>query len=206
MAGANNLKITVKGFGGHAGYPHLCVDAIAAGAAIVEALQHVVAREIAPTQPAVISACQFHAGTRDNIIAHEALISGTVRVTDDDTRVQIAEALKRVVHRVGEAHRVDTQVICEYVTPILRNSPELYPLAAAAANQVIPGSVVDFVPQLGTEDFSQYGSIAPLFFAFVGAEHPYPHHNGRFDINEEALAVSAALHLAFTAEYFSRCR
>ncbi|MEA4891605.1 MAG: amidohydrolase [Peptococcaceae bacterium] len=203
MAGANSLKITVTGESAHGGYPHLGIDAIAAGAAIVEALQHVVSREIPPTQPAVLSVCQFHAGTRDNIIAREAKISGTVRFTSEETRNQSAAAVKRIVSHLAAAHRVKAEVECEYATPILDNSRELYRVAAAAAKQILPDGVVDFIPQLGTEDFGYYGKIAPTFFAFVGSGGSYPHHHEKFDIDEEALTVSAALHLAFVSAYFS---
>lgn len=106
MGGANSLKIRLQGKSGHAGRPNEATDVITAGAEIVEALQHIVSREISPTQPAVISVCQFHAGTRDNIIAGEADISGTVRVLSEETRIQAAEAVKRVVRGVSEAHKV----------------------------------------------------------------------------------------------------
>ncbi|MFV0412348.1 MAG: M20 family metallopeptidase [Oscillospiraceae bacterium] len=203
MAGANSLKIDVYGESGHAGRPNEGVDAIAAGAAIVEALQHIVSREISPVEPAVVSLCQFHAGTRDNITANHARISGTVRITTEQARTQVEKAIRRIVAGVGAAHRVKTEVECEFATLILSNAESLYPIAAAAAEQVLgPGAIEPLVPKLGTEDFSQYGKIAPSFFAFVGSGGEYPHHHERFDIQEEALAVSAALHTAFVFGFF----
>lgn len=203
MAGANSLKIVVNGKSGHAGHPDEAVDAIAAGCAIVEALQHIVAREVSPTEPAVVSVCQFHAGTRDNIVANRAEISGTVRVTSDKARAQVAEALRRVVAGISQAHRVTSQVECDFATPILLNAEDLYPTVVEAAGDILPKDAVEgFIPKLGTEDFSVYGSIAPAFFAFVGSGGEYPHHHERFDIEEEVLAISAALHAAFAFRYF----
>jgi hypothetical protein len=42
----------------------------------------------------------------------------------------------------------------------------------------------------------------PAFFAFVGSGGQYPHHHERFDVEEEVLAISAALHTAFAFRYF----
>ncbi|GHU53104.1 peptidase [Clostridia bacterium] len=204
MAGSSNLFIKVKGSGGHAAYPHECADAIAAGAEIVSSLQQIVSREISPTEPAVISICQFHAGNRDNIIADEAVITGTVRVANEQTRKQITEAVKRVVHGISLARRVTSEVLCDPATPVLYNSPELYPVAVSAANSVLKDSVLESKMRLGTEDMSRYSEIAPIFFAFVGVGTERPLHHERFDIDENALCVCAALHLEFAREYFKR--
>lgn len=204
MGGANSLKIDVHGKSGHGGRPNQAVDAIVAGAEIVEALQHIVSREVLPTDPAVISVCQFHAGTQDNIISNHANISGTVRVLNDNTRAQIAEAVKRIVGGISTAHRVTSTVECEYETRILKNSQKLYDIAVKAVAEILSSEAVeDFTPELGTEDFSDYSEIAPIFFAFVGSGGEYPHHHEKFDIDEEALAISAALHVAFVLKYFS---
>ncbi|GHT78127.1 peptidase [Spirochaetia bacterium] len=204
MAGGNSLIITIKGKGGHGGYPHRTVDAIAAGAELVEALQHIVSREVGPTEPAVLSICQFHAGTRDNIIAGEARISGTVRVTTEETRSYIADAVRRITKGIALAHRVEAEAICEPVTPIMFNAPELYDTALKAAQRVIQDSPVDFTPQLGTEDFSRYAKLAPVFFAFVGSGGGIPLHSDHFILDEGAIAVGAALYAGFVHSYFEQ--
>lgn len=203
MGGANSLKIRLQGKSGHAGRPNEATDVIAAGAEIVEALQHIVSREISPTQPAVISVCQFHAGTRDNINAGEADISGTVRVLSEETRIQATEAVKRVVRGVSEAHKVTCDVECEFSTNILENSPELYNIVLDSVKDILSDdAAVETIQELGTEDFSVYRMIAPIFFAFVGSGGEFPHHSGSFDIDERALTISAALHTEFVFKYF----
>ena len=201
MGGANSLEIFLKGKSGHGGKPHQTIDTITCGAQIVQGLQYIVSREIPACQPAVISVGQFHAGTRDNIVAGEAHISGTVRVLDDDVRETIAEAIKRTVNGIASANRVEAQVECEFATPVLRNSDELYETVVAAASQVADvGHIVPVQKGLGTEDFSAYSQIAPSFFVFVGAEGEYPHHHERFDINEDVLPIAAALHVSFVLQ------
>jgi len=205
MAGANSLKIDVWGKSGHAGRPHETVDAIVAGAEIVGALQTIVSREIAPTEAVVISVSQFHAGTRDNIIANHARISGTVRVTSEEVRRYIAPAIRRVVAGISAAHQVESQVICDYATPVLYNSDRLYPIVREAAEKALPEiSIQGVTAELGTEDFSAYGKIAPVFFAFVGTGGQFSIHHEQFDIDEEALAIAATLHASVAINYFER--
>jgi amidohydrolase len=200
MAGSNMLAITIIGKGGHGGYPHQTVDAIAVGAELIEGLQHIVSRELAPSENCVISICQFHAGNRDNIIAGNAKLSGTVRVTSDEARERIAGAILRICKSIAEAHRAQTEVSCEFSTPVLVNSDILYTLAVNAANRFLNDSPINFIPQMGTEDFSRYSEIAPVFFAFVGSGGKYPLHHECFDIDEKEIPIAAALFTAFVEE------
>ena len=84
------------------------------------------------------------------------------------------------------------------------NSAELYQTARSAVQEVLsPEAVQGVLPQLGTEDFSAYGQIAPAFFTFVGSGGEYPHHHERFDIDERVLSISSALYTAFVLHYFN---
>lgn len=48
MASADTVKITITGYGGHGAHPERTVDPIVAGAALVMALQSIVARNVPP--------------------------------------------------------------------------------------------------------------------------------------------------------------
>lgn len=203
MGGANGLRITLTGRPGHAGHPHEAHDALAAGAQIVGSLQHIVSRELSPEQAAVISLCQFHAGTRDNIIAGEAVLSGTIRVADERTRTQIVAAVERIVTGIAAAHRVDADIWCPFATPVLENAPNLYPVVVRAIENYLPScTIVDLDPpiDLGTEDFSQYAAIAPSFFAFVGSGGEAALHNDHFAVDDSVVPLAAALYSAFVRQ------
>ena len=79
QASTDELYITVRGSGGHGAYPHTAVDAIPATAAIVLALQNVVARETDPLASAVVTIGTIVGGYRTNVIADEVALSGTLR-------------------------------------------------------------------------------------------------------------------------------
>jgi metal-dependent amidase/aminoacylase/carboxypeptidase family protein len=182
------------------------LDTIAAGAEIVEALQHFVSRELDPTKLAVISVCRFNAGTRDNIIAGEAHLSGTVRAVEDDVREQASEAVKRITTHIAAAHRVRAEVECDYATPIVYNDPELYKTALKAAQKLGSEDKTDWikvVPQpivMGTEDFGRYSTVAPSFYAKVGSGKGPQLHSDYFLLDERALITLSALHVSFVNE------
>ncbi|MFD7638843.1 amidohydrolase, partial [Streptomyces sp. NPDC059873] len=63
LAGSAGFEVVVHGRAGHAGTPQLAVDPVVTAAAAVLRLQSVVARESAPTEPAVLNVGSFHAGS-----------------------------------------------------------------------------------------------------------------------------------------------
>jgi IAA-amino acid hydrolase len=63
MAGSTSFWISVQGKGGHAAMPHLTIDPVVAGAAIVQGLQTLVSRETDPVNSVVISISRFNTGT-----------------------------------------------------------------------------------------------------------------------------------------------
>lgn len=215
MAGSNGLQIVVNGKSGHGGRPHEGIDAIVAGSAIVGALQQVISREIDPTEPAVITIGKFYSGTRENIIANEARISGTIRVTSEKSRKQIVQSVERIVKSTAEAYRTTAEVLSEYATPPVINDENLYELAFEAAETVVEKeNIVKPDITMGTEDFGFYTTIAPGFYAQVGSKNPiydesnteiqYPQHHERFNIDEDVLIITSALYVEFALKYFKK--
>src|SRR5919202_6981392 len=62
MAASDAFELKVKGKGGHGAFPHQTADAIAMAAQIVTALQTLVAREVDPVEPAVLTVGEVGAG------------------------------------------------------------------------------------------------------------------------------------------------
>jgi len=214
MAGSNELRIEVTGQSGHGGRPHQAIDAVVAGSAIVQALQQIVSREIDPVEPAVVTIGTFHAGTRANIIANKALITGTVRIITEQSRRVVSEAVQRVVANVAAAYRVQFDVVCKPVTPIAVNDPGLYNIAVASVKALLSDEAIVHLPlEMGTEDFSVFNKIAPVFYAKVGVsgdhQHSsdtkgtiYPLHHEKFNLDENSLAILAGLYVEFTHHFF----
>ncbi|EHJ01830.1 amidohydrolase [Clostridium sp. DL-VIII] len=207
MAGSNSLKIVVKGVSGHGGKPDEAVDAIVAGSAIVGALQQVVSRESKPTEPTVITIGKFNAGTRENIIANEAILSGTIRIANEENRRKVVESVKRIVSYTAEAYRAKADIKSNIATVPVINDENLYSIGFEAAKSIVAKeNIIEPQITMVTEDFGIYNLIAAGFYAWVGTkkEPYYPNHHEKFDIDEDSLSIAAALYVEFVFKYSER--
>ena len=196
-ASTDGFRLTVRGRGGHAARPHETTDAVVVGAALVGALQTVVAREIDPAHPAVLSVCSFHAGRAPNVIADQAVLEGTLRALDPAVRGQLRAALGRVASGVAASMGALVEVVLHDGTPPVINTPDMAALAGKVAASAVGAARV--LPlrgaNLGGEDFGWYLERVPGAFVRFGAGTPgreaQPAHSCRFDLDEGCLATGA---------------
>lgn len=207
MAAPDTFNIRVIGKGGHAAQPHLTVDSIAVGAQIVTNLQHVVARNIDPLDPLVLSVTKFIGGTADNVIPSAVDLVGTVRSFKPELRDSVPALMERIIKGVTEAHGATYEFQYQKgYRPVINDGQVAERLEACLVEAFGPDVVVPAVPTMGGEDFSAFMQKAPGTFFYVGAGNVaedivYPHHHPRFTVDEKALPmgvkafVSAAFHL-----------
>lgn len=98
---ADTVDIIVPGIGAHGASPHLGKDPVFIASEIVQGLQGMIGRDIAPLKPAVITVGAFHAGSKHNIISDKAELSVTVRADDVETRNALIEGIKRISVNTG---------------------------------------------------------------------------------------------------------
>jgi len=113
MSSSDSVYITVKGVGAHGASPHQGLDPIAIGSAIVMNLQTVITRNVSPLKPGVITVGTFHAGTKNNIISHEAKLGLTVRSDDPETREKLLSGIRRVTENTAKAMGVPDDMLPE---------------------------------------------------------------------------------------------
>jgi amidohydrolase len=100
-AGADTVDIVIHGVGAHGASPHAGKDPIVLGSQIVLALQTLVARELPPRDPGVVTVGSFHSGTKHNIISDRAVLQLTVRNTSLETRKTLLDGIKRIAENMG---------------------------------------------------------------------------------------------------------
>jgi amidohydrolase len=110
MAGTCAFEITVRGHGCHAAMPHQGVDAIVAGAQLVQALQTVCRRTLHPCESAVVSVTQFHGGEAWNIIPEEVVLRGTIRTFKPEVQEAVERAIERLCSGVAAANGAQISV------------------------------------------------------------------------------------------------
>lgn len=200
MAGAETFAINITGKGGHGAIPQATVDPVIAAAQIVNALQTIVSRNVAPLDTAVVSVTTINAGTAFNIIPQTAQLTGTIRTFDNKVRQMVVERVEEIARGVGEAMGCQVEVSVKRVTPALINNEEIVSVVQDAARRVLPESSMDTSGYItmGSEDMAFMQEKVPGCYFFVGsndaARHlDYGHHHPKFDFNEEALIRASAL-------------
>jgi amidohydrolase len=208
-ASADTFEIELIGKGAHAARPHEARDAIVAAAAVISALQTIVARRLNPATPGVVTIGTVHAGSASNVIPERAVLSGTVRAVEPVSRELMLSEVKIVAESVASGFGVQARVSFDRGTPPIVNPPGATAWARQAAATVLGDEHV--VPlgflNLAGEDFAHYLEHIPGCFLRIGAREPggpvIPAHAPTFYPAEESIFVGAAV-LAECARVASR--
>lgn len=198
MGATDVAHIKIIGQGGHASMPHLNTDVIATGAEIVTNLQHLVAREVDPLAQAVISITNFHAGTAHNVMAGEALLSGSIRTFDEEVRQYLAKRIEKVATAIARAHRCEAEVVYEFGYPATVNDAAVTRTVRAALRDLYgEAALPEQKPLMAGEDFASYLKVCRGTFYFIGVgneekECKYPLHHSCFKLDPDALPLGVA--------------
>ncbi|EGL19755.1 MULTISPECIES: N-acetyldiaminopimelate deacetylase [unclassified Paenibacillus] len=100
FANTSELFIDLKGKGGHAAYPHLSNDMVVAASQLVGQLHTIVSRNINPLDSAVVTIGKMSAGTKQNIIAENARLEGTIRTLSAESMQLIKTRIEGIVRGI----------------------------------------------------------------------------------------------------------
>ena len=204
-ASRDHVEIKVIGKGGHGAMPHRTVDTITTACQAVTTVQSVLSQEISPYDAAVFSVGSIQGGTSHNIIPAETFLKGTVRTLKDNIRSYLSARIPEVFENVARARRAECKI--NFVTgyPALYNHDGFTGFFARTARELMgkDGVVEIEKPTMGSEDMAFFLQEVPGTYFFLSTNNPdkgiiYPHHNSRFDVDEEVLWKGSAL-LANTA-------
>ena len=207
LAAAGAFDITVRGKGGHGAMPHLTVDPVSCAAKIIIELQTIVSRETNPFAPTVVTVGSIHGGEAMNVIPEEVRMNGTFRSLAMEDLMRVKRRIEEIATGVGAAHRCDVTVsypIPEF--PPTVNDQAAWNVARRAAERVVGGENVRRMdPVLGAEDFAFYQQRISGCFTFIGVSHADWHtrhnvHHPKFRVDESALPIGTALHVAMALE------
>ncbi len=213
MASSDEVRVSVKGRGGHASSPFAAVDPIPIAAEIVMAVETAITRRINVFDPGVITFGSLQAGTTNNVIPEEARLMGTIRAFSEETRAELHAIVERIATNVAAAHTA--QATCEIRPgyPVGINDPDFTAFVTEAAGDLFGEERVAPVesPMMGAEDWSYVMNDVPGAMAFLGAcppdlipgEAPMNHSN-RVVFDEEAMATGVALYAGVALRHLSR--
>ncbi len=177
FAGGASIRVTVYGRGGHASMPQTSVDPVVLAAAIVMRLQTVVAREIEPGEPAVLTVGSLQAGTKSNIIADRAELLMNIRFYNEQVRDALLAAIRRIVTAecAASGSPRDPEIEVYEQAPLTDNDRAVTARVTDALTAAMGEDVLIAPPRvLGSEDFSDlaHGVNAPYSFWLFGGADP----------------------------------
>jgi hippurate hydrolase len=170
LSAADSMRVTVYGRGAHGSMPQASVDPVVLAAMIVVRLQTVIAREIAPTNPAVLTVGSIQAGTKSNVIPDHAVIQLNVRSYDDGTRNEILDAVRRIVVAECQASRSPRNPDFELFDrfPPTQNDPETTARVREAFDAFFGDRSEDLPLQTASEDFSDIPNALSVPYTYWG--------------------------------------
>ncbi len=171
MASASALRLTLRGTGGHAAFPHLAVDPVPVAAQLVLAVQSFAARRVPATDPAVLSVTRLRTDSdAGNVLATTAEIEINIRTLSRATLDTVRTDLPALLRGIAQAHgcEIDTEFIDSY--PVTHNDPEETREVLAVLDARHGAEHVQRMPapSLASEDFAYVLEQVPGTLVFLG--------------------------------------
>jgi len=199
MSAADDWKCVITGYGGHGAAPHQTRDPIVAAAQIISAIQTITSRNVSPLDTAVVTVGTLHGGDAFNIIPASVEMTGTIRTYLPATKKMVHRRMREICEGIAHSLGCTAELTIDQMTLAVDNDADISDRIAALAAEVVGAdNVRRDVRTMGSEDMSYLMDDIPGCYFFVGSANAgrdlaYPHHNPRFDIDEEALLIGAEL-------------
>ena len=210
-ASTDSIKIVIKGKSAHGAYPDKGIDAIVIAGNVITSLQTIVSRNISPLNSIVISLGKISGGVKDNVIADEVTITGTLRALDDETRNYAKKRIFDVVKNTAVAYGGEGTVEFYDGYQALINNDEVVDVIKENAEKILGKENVVYkeFPSLGAEDFSYFSDVAKGAFFHLGCGNSIkginsPIHTEKFDIDEKCLKIGVLLQVQNILSLFNK--
>ena len=208
---ADYFEIKVQGKGCHGSMPNTGVDPLTAAAHILIALQEIQARELALGDRAVLTVGTLHAGTAANAIPDTAVMGGSIRTFDEETRAYIKERLTQIAEGVAQSFRAEATVTFGSGCPTLVNDRDLAGCAEVYARELLGEGRAFSAAALsaagggkssktaGSEDFAYVSQEVPSIMLALASGQPekgycYPQHHPMVKFDESVLPTGSAVY------------
>ena len=210
MACSDRFTIKIHGTSSHGSAPHEGKDAIIAGAAAIQALQTIPSRINNPFNALVVTVGIFNGGTKENIIADQAELTGTVRAFNREFRNSMPEVIKSVVEPVVKGYGCSAEVDYYFgPSPLINDHEDLVQIARGAASKEMgEDALIPLKKMTGAEDFSVYMETVPGVFGYLGCRNEEKgiiaaHHHPAFDVDEDVLYHGTGIYVQFALDYLN---
>jgi amidohydrolase len=202
-AGADRIRVSMHGPGGHTARPHLTADLVYALGAVITELPGLLSRLADPRAGLSVVWGQVHSGGVANAIPQEGFVEGTLRCLDVRVWESVHTVVPNLVRSLAAPFGIDVDVEMHKSVPPCVNDEVSTDLLRAVARDVFGSSQVTTTDQsLGGEDFAWILKRAPGALVRLGVRRPDVTdvgdlHRGSFDVDEAAIGVGVRLFSSF---------
>ena len=199
MASADELYFTIKGKGGHAASPHLCIDPILIASHLIISLQQVVSRNNDPHNPSVLSITSIKGGATTNVIPNEVKLKGTFRAMNEEWRYKAHDLIRNISTGLVRSMGGELDLLIDVGYPSVYNHEALHELAKEQAEKFLGKSNVELTEKrMGAEDFGYYSQQIPGCFFRLGVMNREKGitsgvHTPTFNIDENAIEIGMGM-------------
>ncbi|WP_018305766.1 M20 metallopeptidase family protein [Desulfitobacterium hafniense] len=200
------FTIEIMGKGGHGALPQHSVNPILVAAECIQALQTIPSAQIDPMEPFVLSIGSIHGGQKSNIIPEKVTIEGTVRCFGDELMSRTGQIMENLLRSITSAYGAAYRLNFRSEVKTLINDQGMIGLIKEAGEEILgKDHTLAAQPVLLGDDFASFSQLVPSAYIYLGAGFPGqpnpPLHHPKFDLDERALPMGAAL-LSYTALKF----
>jgi len=199
MASADELYFTIKGKGGHAASPHLCVDPILIASNLIISLQQIVSRNNNPHNPSVLSITSIKGGSTTNVIPNEVKLKGTFRAMNEAWRFKAHELIRTLSTDLVRSMGGEIDLLIDVGYPSVYNNEALNETSRKKAEEYIgQANVEETEARMGAEDFGYYTQQIPGCFYRLGVMNKEKGiisgvHTPNFNIDENAIEIGMGM-------------
>jgi amidohydrolase len=211
LASSDTLTIRIVGKRVHAAWPHLGIDPIVIAAECITALQTIRSRRIDPIEPMVLTIGSIHGGNRQNILADDVLMQGTLRTHNEQVRERVFALVREIVSGVAQTHGAQAEVKwSKPSTPATVNDTSLVDRTLPSLRRALgAANVVEVPPVMGAEDFSYFQKSVPGMMYWLGVGNTAKGitgmlHTPAYDADEASLAAGVKAMTNIVFDYLDR--
>ncbi len=194
FACTTEIYIDVIGRSTHAAQPQNGINATLSAAQIILDVHNMIREDEKLKDECIVSISTVHAGSKCNIIAGEAKLSGVLRAFSDELREVLIKKVNDICQEVSK----------EYGATVILNPVRLYP--ALINDDALYNKIRDLLKDrfvyanrtFLAEDFAEFARNRPSLFMQLGIcdeKYSCPLHNERFDFDEDSLCFGVEAYI-----------
>lgn len=193
FANTQEVDLELVGTSGHAAYPHRANDMVIAASQLALQLQTVVSRNIDPLDSVIVTLGKMAIGTKENIIAGQGMINGTIRTLSDETMNKVKNRIQQIADGIATGFQCEAHVNWGMNYLQVNNHDEITQNFMEWVDQHSPYHIVECREAMTGEDFGYFLQDIPGMMFWLGVDSPYGLHHPQIEPSEEAIPVAIDL-------------